>query len=188
MRLSKVRYGTIPTLTISIMDHDLYIFTVPVFTKMLGGLKGVLEKAKAHGAGEAALLADRLAPDMFPFAKQVQVACDNAKGCAARLSGAEPPKMEDTEQSLDELIARVDATLAYLETVSEEQYAAAKAGEVRVTLPYFPGQFMTGFDYAREYAIPNFFFHIAMAYALVRKNGVAIGKADYINGVPLQPF
>ncbi|MDE1944393.1 MAG: DUF1993 domain-containing protein [Patescibacteria group bacterium] len=170
------------------MDHDLYAFTVPVFSKMLGGLKTVLEKAKAHGLDEAALVNDRLAPDMFDFKKQVQSACDNAKGCAARLAGVEIPKYEDTETTLDELIARIDKTLAFLTTITEAQYASAQAAEVQVVLPYFKDQFMTGYDYAREYAIPNFFFHTAMAYALVRKAGVAIGKADYINGVPLQPF
>jgi hypothetical protein len=165
------------------MDN-IYDFTVPVFIKMLGGLKGVLQKAKAHGLDEKALLSEQLAPDMFPFAKQVQVACDNAKGAAARLSGQEPPKMDDTEQSIDDLIARVDATVAFLNTVKESDFADAP--KQQITLPYFPGKFMGGYDYAREYAIPNFFFHVAMAYALVRKNGVEIGKADYINGIPLQ--
>lgn len=159
---------------------ELYTFTVPVFTKMLGGLKNVIQKAEA--AGKTEILQDRLAPDMFAFVKQVQVATDNAKGAAARLAGIEIPKYEDTEQTFAELVARIDKTLAFLATVSEDSFA--HAATVKVQLPYFPGKFMTGFDYAREYAIPNFFFHVAMAYALVRKNGVPIGKADYINGMP----
>lgn len=161
-----------------------YTFTVPVFIKALGGLKNVLQKAKEHGLADAALLQDRIAPDMFPFVKQVQMATDNAKGSSARLAGVEAPAYEDNESTIDELIARVDKTVAFLETITPEDLAEAESRQI--TLPYFPGKFMAGLDYAREYAIPNFFFHVAMAYALVRKNGVAIGKTDYLNGLPLQ--
>jgi uncharacterized protein len=166
---------------------ELYNFTVPMFIKMLGGLKNVLVKAQAAAqAGsldEQALLQDRLAPDMFPFVKQVQVATDNAKGCAARLAQLEMPRYEDTEKTFDELVARIDKTIAFLTTVKPEMFA--KAEEVKVELPYFPGKYMTGFGYALEYAVPNFFFHVTVAYGLVRKNGVLVGKADYINGIPL---
>lgn len=170
--------------------HELYTFTVPVFIKTLGGLKNVLGKAQAHLADtagdEATLLADRLAPDMFPLVKQVQVACDNAKGATARLAGVEAPKYEDTEQTINELIARINKTVDFVQSVSEASFKDAAAR--KVTLPYFPDKYMTGFDYAREYAIPNFFFHVVTAYGIVRKNDVAIGKADYTNGLPLQPF
>ncbi len=164
--------------------ESIYEFTIPVFIKMLGGLKGVLQKAKEHGLDETTLLNDRLAPDMFPLVKQVQVATDNAKGLASRLSGTETPSYEDTETTFAELDARIDRTIAYLQTISKESFK--NAADTRVEIKYFPGKFMTGFDYAREYAIPNFFFHVATAYAIVRKNGVQIGKADYINGLPLQ--
>lgn len=164
--------------------HTIYTFTLPVFAKMLGGLKNVLQKAKEHGLDEKKLLEDSLAADMFPFVRQVQIACDNAKGAAARLSGTEAPKYEDTEASIDELLARIDKTIGYIQGFSENDFEGAETRQV--TLPYFPGKFMSGFDYAREYAIPNFFFHTAVAYAIVRKNGVSIGKADYINGLPLQ--
>lgn len=167
------------------MDQ-IYTYTVPVFVKLLGGTRMVLLKAKEDVAAgrldEQKLMTDALAPDMFPFARQVQIATDNAKGAAARLSGTEAPKFEDTETTLDELIARVDKTLAYLGTVKEESFMDASKREI--TLPYFPGKALSGFDYAREYALPNFFFHVAMAYALIRKNDVAIGKGDYINGLP----
>ncbi|MBY0473044.1 DUF1993 domain-containing protein [Patescibacteria group bacterium] len=167
------------------MNPDsVYEFTLPVFIKMLGGLKGVLKKAGEHGLDEATLLNDRLAPDMFPLVKQVQVATDNAKGVAARLSGSEVPSYPDTETTLAELDARIDKTIAYLQSITKESFANAE--QVQVTFPYFPGKFMAGFEYAREYAIPNFFFHVATAYAIIRKNGVAIGKADYMNGLPLQ--
>ncbi|HUD02643.1 MAG TPA: DUF1993 domain-containing protein [Candidatus Paceibacterota bacterium] len=165
------------------MDQ-IFEFTVPVFIKGLTGLKNVLQKATEHGLSDEALLADRLAPDMFPFVKQVQSATDNAKGCAARLAGQETPKYEDAETTVAELQARLDKTIAYLRTISKDSFA--NAASVQVVLPFMPGKFMTGFDYAREYALPNFFFHVAMSYAIVRKNGVPIGKADYMAGLPLQ--
>ena len=168
--------------------NDIYTYTVPVFAKLLGGLKNVLMKAKEDVAAgkldEKALIEDRLAPDMFAFAKQVQTATDQAKGAAARLSGTEAPKYEDTETTLDELIARVEKTIAYLNGVKEESFAGA--ADQRIEIPYFAPKWFKGFDYAREYAIPNFFFHVSMAYAIVRKNDVAIGKADYVNGLPFQ--
>ena len=165
------------------MEH-IYDYTVPVFIKLLGGLKGVLQKASEHGIDDAKLLQDRLAPDMFPLVKQVQVACDQAKGATARLMGAEAPKHEDNETTIAELQARIDKTVEYLHSVPKEAFA--NAAEQKITLPYFPGKFMSGFDYARDYALPNFFFHISMAYALVRKNEVGVGKGDFINGLPLQ--
>lgn len=170
--------------------NDLYIFTVPIFIKSLGGLRSVLVKAESHmheaGMEEGEFLKDRLAPDMFPLVKQVQVACDNAKGAAARLAGMEVPKFDDAEQSFAELIARVDATIAFLNTVPEESFK--DAAERKIILPYFSDKYMTGFDYAREYAIPNFFFHVVTAYGIVRKNGVQIGKADYANGITFRPL
>lgn len=163
--------------------NDIFAYTVPVFQKTLGGLKQVLAKAEAFakekGMNETEFLSDRLAPDMFPLVKQVQVACDHAKGAAARLAGVEVPSMEDTETSFAELMTRIDTTLAFLETMNEDSFAGA--ADRKITIPYFPGKYMTGFDYAREYALPNFFFHVVAAYALVRKNGVQIGKADYAN-------
>ena len=164
--------------------NPLYEFTIPVFAKALRGLRTVLTKAREHGLEDEALLADRIAPDMFPLSKQVQIATDNAKGAVARLTGTEMPVFEDTETTIEQLLARIDATLAYIESVPQEAFAEAATREV--TLPYFPGKFMTGFEYTRGYAIPNFFFHVAMTYAIVRKNGVAIGKVDYMHGLPLQ--
>lgn len=167
--------------------NDIYTYTVPVFIKSLGGLKNVLTKAKedvvAGKLDEAKLIEDRLAPDMFPFVKQVQVATDQAKGIVGRLTDAEVPKFEDTETTLDQLIARIDATIAFLSTVKAEPFA--DVAEKKVVVPYFAPKWFKGFEYARDYVIPNFFFHVSMAYALVRKNDVAIGKADFINGLPL---
>ncbi len=169
--------------------NPIYDFTLPVFVKFLNALDLMLVKAedflKEKGLDEAALLDLRLAPDMFPFVKQVQIVCDNAKGTSARLAGVEVPSHADDEKSLVELRARVKKTLDFLATLSEEQFAEGATRQI--TLPYFPGQYMTGFDYMREYAIPNFFFHLTTTYALLRKEGMNIGKTDYMGGsLPLK--
>jgi hypothetical protein len=165
--------------------NPYYDFTIPVFRKMLGGMKVVISKAQEQGISEETLLNDRLAPDMFPFVRQVQIACDNAKGTAARLSGNEVPSFTDTETTYAELYERIEKTLAYIESIPPEAYANATAQQI--VLPYFPGMYMTGEGYAKEYAIPNFFFHVSMVYALARKNGAVIGKSDFLNGLPLKP-
>ena len=164
---------------------QIYSFTIPVFAKHLEGLKKIIEKAEAHGVNEAELLGSMLAPDMFPFVRQVQIACDNAKGAVARLTGGENPSFPDTEATLEELKARIDKTVAFIKSVPESAFEGAE--DRQATLPYFPGKYMTGFDYACEYVIPNFFFHTVIAYGLVTcKAGVAIGKADFMNGLPLR--
>ena len=161
---------------------------MPVFVKMLGGMKNVLTKSESFirekGISEEVFLTDRLAPDMFPFKRQVQIATDNAKGAAARLSGTEIPKYEDVEMTFAELHARIDKTLAYLATVSEESFAGAE--ERKISLPYYPGKYMTGTEYALEHAVPNFLFHVTIGYAIARKQGVPLAKSDYINGLPLK--
>ena len=166
----------------------MYTYTVPIFMKMLGGLKNVLVKAEAQakeqGMDEAAFLSDSLAPDMFPLKKQVQTSCDNAVGAVSRLTGKERLKMDDTETTFAELRARIDATLAYLQSVTAKDFEGAD--ERQVTLPYYPGKYLTGSDYALEYALPNFLFHVVTAYGIVRKNGTQVGKADFINGLPLR--
>lgn len=165
--------------------NDIYAFTIPTITNSLGGLKTILTKAAAHpGLDEKALLADKLWDDMFPLVKQVQVACDHAKGAAARLSGTEIPKHEDTETTIAELIARVDKVLAFIASVPESAYAGA--AEVKVTLSYLPGKYIDGREYALRYALPNFFFHYTTSYDLIRKNGVAIGKGDFVNHINFQ--
>ncbi len=168
--------------------NPLYSFTIPVFVKSLTALDGILVKTEAFlkekGLAEDELLNLQLAPDMFPFKKQVQIVCDNAKGAAGRLSGTEVPTHADDEKSLSELRERIAKTLSFINTIPETAFEAAATRQV--TLPYFPGKFMTGFDYTREYVLPNFFFHLTTAYALLRKEGMNLGKADYIGGMPLQ--
>ena len=168
--------------------NTIYAFTVPAFIKHLGALKTVLNKAdalvKEKGMDEKVLLASSLAPDMFPLSRQVQIACDNAKGAVARLANMEVPAKEDTETTIAELMARVDWTLNFIQSVPESAFEGAE--NLKIVLPYFPDKYLTGFDYAREYAVPNFLFHVVTAYGLVRHAGGALGKADYMNGLPFK--
>jgi hypothetical protein len=165
---------------------NYYDFSVPVFINTLTALKGVLAKgeafAKEQGIPETDMLALRFAPDMFPLVKQVQVATDNAKGAAARLTGKEAPKFEDTESNFAELYARIDKTVEYLKTFSPEDFK--DAATITVTIPYFPGMHLVGDTYLRFYVHPNFFFHVTTAYDLLRNKGVQIGKADIAGNIP----
>ncbi len=171
------------------MHLNYFDVTVPVFIKKLTQIKFLLEKgfadAKEKGMTEEAFLAQSLAPDMFPLKKQVQIATDNAKGAAARLCGLEPLKLEDTETTVAELIARIDTVIAHLQGFKQEQFDGA--ADVRVTLSYIPGQYQTGKDYLLNFALPNFFFHMSMVYALLRAQGVQIGKTDFLGPLTLHP-
>ncbi len=171
-----------------IIMNDIYASTVPTLTKLLGGLRKQLDTMAAFAAEKkvdpSVFLNDRLAPDMFDCKRQIQIACDQAKGAVARLTGVENPKHEDTEVTAAELQARIDKTLAFIQSVPESAYE--KAAEQKVQLPYFPGKYMTGVDFAREYVLPNFIFHVTVAYAIFRHQGVPLGKADFTNGLPLK--
>lgn len=173
---------------------NLYSVTIPPLCKALANLDAMLDKVSAAAASKAtdwrpasvheeALLHDRIIFDQFDLTKQIQVACDNAKGGAARLAGIEPPKMDDTEKTVAELKARIAKTLAFVQTVKPEQVIGREKG--RVSLPYWPGKSMSAFEYATEYLIPNFFFHYTTAYAIIRKNGIDIGKSDFTGELPL---
>lgn len=140
-------------------------------------------QAKSKNMTDADILALRLAPDMFPFAKQVQIVSDNAKWMASRLARKEAPKYEDNEATLAELRARLEKTITYLETYSDADFADAATAEARFS--YFPGKHLVGADYMLEYAIPNFFFHLVTTYDILRHHGFDIGKKDYMgNAVP----
>jgi uncharacterized protein len=158
-----------------------------IFTKQLGALKNILEAAKTYAEEKkidpSVLLNDRIAPDMFPFVRQVQIACDNAKSAMARLAGIENPKHEDIETTIAELHDRIEKTLAFVHSVP--QSAFTEAATRRITLPYFPNLSMSGEEYVTQYAIPNFLFHVTIAYAIMRHQGVPIGKKDFMNGLPL---
>lgn len=137
-------------------------------------------EARANGTDESIILDARLAPDMFPFVRQIQIATDNAKGMACRLAGREIPKYDDTEVTLDELRARLQKTIDFLGTFSEADFADATTAEAR--FPYFPGVKMVGEGYLLTYAVPNFFFHVVTAYDIMRNAGYDIGKTDFMGG------
>ena len=161
------------------MIFGLYDASAPVFVRALTNLSALMDKALAQGFDEATLMQARLAPDMRPFPAQIQLASDSAKGAVARLTGTDNPSMPDTETSFAELKARIDATLAFIRSVPAGAYVG---GEDRDVVLKFPGgeQHFKGGAYLTGFALPNFFFHVAMAYALLRAAGVQIGKRDYL--------
>jgi hypothetical protein len=156
--------------------------------KMLGQLDKWLESAAAFAETKKfdpnLFLGFRLAPDQFAFARQVQTACDTAKLAASRLSGKEAPAHADGEQTLEELRARVRSVMTYLDGFTANDFEAAATRSV--TQPRWEGKTMTGADYFIEHAVPNFFFHLAHAYAILRHNGLGIGKRDYLGPLSLR--
>ena len=165
------------------MPLSMHSASVPIFLRMLGNLNQWLDKAEAHAVAKKfnpeVLIGARLAPDMLPLAKQVQIACDAAKLCVARLAGVEAPKFEDTETTLAELKARVGKTIDYLQSVPA---ALLDGSEERdVTVPRRDGTMvLKGELYLKHFALPNFFFHATTTYALLRHNGVELGKGDFL--------
>lgn len=169
------------------MAISMHSASVPVFVRMLGNLDAWLDKAEAHAATRkfepAVYLAARLAPDMLPFSKQIQIACDAAKFCVARLAGAEAPKFADDETSLADLRRRVQRTIEYVQSIPREQIDGSDAKDIAV--PRRDGSItMKGEDYLKTFALPNFFFHVTTTYALLRHCGVELGKADYLGALP----
>ena len=156
--------------------------------KVLHNLDGWLAKASAHAEAKkfdpAVLVQTRLSPDMFPFARQVQTACDTAKLAAARLTGKEAPSHPDTETTFAELSARIAKVTAYLDTFTANDFAGVESRTV--SLPRWEGKSMTALDYFVEHAIPNFFFHATTAYAILRHSGVDIGKRDFLGPLTLR--
>jgi len=156
--------------------------------KQLGQLGKWLEAAEAEAKAKSfdpnAFLGFRLAPDQFAFARQVQATCDTAKLAASRLTGKDAPKQDDTEQTLDDLRARVRSVIAYLDGFSAKDFEGAATRVV--TQPRWEGKVMNGADYFLEHAVPNFFFHLTTAYAILRHNGVGVGKRDYLGGLTLR--
>jgi hypothetical protein len=150
---------------------------------MLTNLKGVLQKAAAHAQArkidEAVLVNARLYPDMLPLSKQIQIASDFARGTAARLAGAEPPSYEDNEKTLAELMARIDRTIEFLRTKKAGEIDGSEGREIVRPVRGEPHKF-SGVNYLLQYALPNFFFHATTAYAILRHNGIEVGKLDYI--------
>lgn len=160
------------------MSHPLYDASVPVFSSFLSGLPRLMDKALAAGVEEAALMEARLAPDMFAFPPQVQIATDMAKLAVARLTGREPPSWPDTEATVEELKARVETALAYLEATPPEAFEGAEARTVEMKASGVPLKFV-GAEFLHRFCAPNFYFHMATAYGLVRAQGVSLSKRDY---------
>ncbi len=164
------------------MALSMYQASVPVYIKLLNGLAVCLKKAAAHYADhkfdEASLLAYRLYPDMFPFVRQVQEATSHARN-TARLAGQEPPKVEDNEKSLAELIARVERTVAFLNTLKPEQIDGSEEKTITVTRRDVAVNY-SGMQFLLNRSMPNFNFHSTTAYNILRHNGVAVGKRDYL--------
>ena len=123
----------------------------------------------------------RLSPDQFAFARQIQITCDTAKLGASRLAGKQPPSNPDTEQTIDELRARVKSTIEYLDTFTEKDFE--NAAKATITQPRWEGKTMTGADYFLEHVLPNFYFHLTTTYAILRHNGVAVGKRDFLGAL-----
>lgn len=166
----------------------LYEITIPPFVKGLHNLSTYFDKGAAYADIKkfdmGILLNARLVPDQFHFIKQIQIACDTAKLCASRLTGKDAPAHADQEKTLNDLKSRVDSTISYLESFSPADFA--DAADRRITTPRWDGQFLTGEEYVLHHALPNFYFHVTTAYAILRHNGVDLGKKDYLGKMPFK--
>ena len=164
------------------MQIDLCTLTAQQFIRSLTGLKGTLQKAAAYAEVKkvdmAVMFGLRLAPDQFPLAKQIQITCDTAKFCVSRLTGLEPPAFEDNETTVEQFLARIDNTIAFLKTAKPENFDGYQNREIRFY--WNPGFHVKGDAYLQQYALPNFYFHLTTAYSILRANGVDLGKADFI--------
>lgn len=160
--------------------------SLPVFRTMLGNLSHLLEKGQANAQARKfdpqVLVTYRLAPDMLPFSRQIQIACDAAKNGVARISGVEAPRFEDNEATFEELRARIAKTLAWLDTVPAEKLDGTEDKEITFPVGRESTRTMKGEAYLKHWVLPNLFFHVTTAYAILRHNGVDLGKADYLAG------
>lgn len=165
------------------MTLSMYQASVPRFVNILGNLSNILDKAQAHidakKIDDATLTTYRLFPDMLPMAKQVQIACDGAKGVVARLAGLEIPVHEDNEKTLDDLKARIAKTIAFVQSVTPEQIDGTEDKDI-VTKRGDKETHYKGMQFLLGHAIPNFYFHVTTTYNILRHNGIEIGKRDYL--------
>ena len=168
------------------MSHSMYIATVPPIIRSLTNLRAILEKAAAHAEAKkidpSVLINARLYPDMFPLSRQVQIATDVAKGAVSRLAGLEPPKYEDNESSFAELIARIDKTIALLEASTPEQIDGSEDRTILLPMHDKTATFK-GLNYLFDFVLPNVYFHVTTAYAILRHNGVELGKKDFLGNI-----
>lgn len=165
------------------MSLTMYQTSTPVFLRVLGNLSAILDKAAAHADAKkidpAIFVNARLAPDMYPLSRQIQIATDMVKACAARLAGIDIPSFEDNESTFPELQVRIAKTMDFLESVGAEQIDGSEQKPIHVKTRHRELNF-DGQTYLLTYAIPNFYFHVTTAYAILRHNGVDIGKADFL--------
>jgi hypothetical protein len=167
------------------MSFSTYDVTVPVFAKLLPALKNVLQKAEADAAARKiepqVFLQARLAPDMFGLTRQVQICTDQVKGGLSRLAGIEVPSWSDDEASFADLYARIDKALDYAQSFEPSQFDGAPTRTIELKFPQASFSFV-GSDYLHQFVLPNFYFHLTAAYAILRHNGVQIGKRDFLGG------
>ena len=165
---------------------SMHAASAPAFAKMLSNMLNWLEAAKAHAEAKKfstdVYLTLRLAPDMLPFTKQIQIACDAAKLAVARIGGVDAPKFEDNETTFPELKARIQKTLDFLASVPASVLEGKEGREITFPVGREKTRTMTGEAYLTTWALPNFFFHVTTAYAILRHNGVDLGKTDYLAG------
>ena len=166
------------------MPLSIYDFSIENFIRGLTALSQILEKGKAHAEAKkvdfSVMLQTRLIPDQFPLGKQIQIATDIAKLFVPRISSIQGPSFPDTETTYEEFQERIQKTIDFLKTISPNDIAPEGK---KVSFPWNPGYSLDGEEYAAHYAIPNFYFHVTTAYAILRASGVALGKSDYLTGL-----
>ncbi|TAM08372.1 MAG: DUF1993 domain-containing protein [Paraburkholderia sp.] len=165
------------------MSISMFQASVPVLVRGLTNLQAILGKAQAHASEKqidpTVLTSARLFPDMLPLSRQIHIATDTAKGCAARLAGVEAPKFDDVEVTFDELHTRIQKTIDYLQTFKPEQIDGTEEHAITLKMRTGPIEFI-GLNYLLTFVLPNFYFHITTAYDILRHNGVEVGKLDYL--------
>jgi uncharacterized protein len=170
------------------MSHNPYYLTLTAMTKTMKSLIGILSKvpefAVSKGMTEEQVLNLRLAPDMLPFAKQIQIVSDNAKGFASSMGGVENPAMEDNEKTIKELEERLQKTIYFVNSVDAINFDEAPSRTK--TFPWAPGKYVEAQEYLTSFAAPNFYFHSTVAYAILRNNGMSLGKQDFTGGLDMK--
>jgi uncharacterized protein len=168
------------------MTIDMYQASIPVFIRMLGNLSAILDKAAVHAEEKnidpSVFINYRLAPDMYPLSRQIQIAADMVKGCAARLAGMEVPIYENNETTFAELQARISKTAVFIQSVSADKINGSEGRTITFQVRGKELSFL-GLPYLLNFVLPNFYFHITTTYAILRHKGVELGKMDYLGGV-----
>ena len=172
------------------MSFSMSQASLPIFEIGLNALSAVLEKAEAYAKARkfdaTALLSSRLAPDMFALTRQVQIATDQAKNASSRLAGVEPPRYEDNETTIEQLRARIAKTVAYVKTLDPKKIDGSADREITFPLGPTDKGHMKGDDYLNHFVLPNFYFHLTAAYAILRHCGIELGKRDFLGAIPMK--